>query len=87
VNGSDQKYFWEKLVPVFKCRDIYAIVDIAYDGEITLCFLIIRCLYFGIEGEKFNRLWLKPVLSLENLTRMEICLRFVIVVVTTFREI
>ncbi len=60
VNGSDLKYFWQKKVPVFKCRDIYAIVDIAYDGEIQPCALCTSGVYLNeLHKRSLTELWLE----------------------------
>lgn len=37
VDGNNKKYFWEGFLKKFECRDIYSIIDIAYDGEIQPC--------------------------------------------------
>jgi MoaA/NifB/PqqE/SkfB family radical SAM enzyme len=68
VNGSDQRYFWEKLVPVFKCRDIYAIVDIAYDGEIQPCAFSSSGIYIAeLKDKTLVELWLKAGSELRKL--------------------
>ncbi len=59
VNGSSQKYFWQKILPVFRCRDIYAIVDIAYDGEVQPCALCTSGIYLsGLREKNLTELWL-----------------------------
>ncbi len=37
ASGSGSRWFWEKLVKKFTCRDISAIIDITYDGGIQPC--------------------------------------------------
>ena len=65
--GQNGKWFFKELLPKFFCRELYAIVDISYDGGIQPCGLSPASVtIFKNRDEGLMGLWLKATKEIKE---------------------
>lgn len=67
ASGNGRKWFFEDVLKKFYCREVYAIIDISYDGGIQPCGLAVaRVSIMGDREPGLKNLWLQATAGLRS---------------------